>query len=177
MVFSQSSARWLANTVEECTSSKGSKNFYKSYRDGMRALFAPPLKWFSALLRSNWIWWQWALRSSSDPKRNERGGGGLEIPLKGNETCSTYVWLGKQEASIGTTHGQGNKQGKGVGRQEISYAEVVMGGAGKWTAFLGGSSHSLVQLQKEKDNRGRVTKSGRGTIPEKGVAKGLFGLK
>lgn len=39
MVFRQSSARWLANTVEECTSLAGSKTFYKSYRDGLKALF------------------------------------------------------------------------------------------------------------------------------------------
>lgn len=39
MVFSQSSARWLANTLEDCSSSAGNKTFYKLYRDGSKALF------------------------------------------------------------------------------------------------------------------------------------------
>lgn len=39
MILSQSSAHWLANAVEECTLLEGSKNFYKPYRDGTKALF------------------------------------------------------------------------------------------------------------------------------------------
>lgn len=40
ILFNLASARWLANAVEECSSSGERKVFYKTYREGAKALFA-----------------------------------------------------------------------------------------------------------------------------------------
>lgn len=49
-------------------------------------------------------------------------------------------------------------KGKGLGRQEILYAEAARVGAGKQPAIMGGSGHSLALLQqvrkKEEGRRG-----------------------
>lgn len=101
-------------------------------------------------------------------------------------TLSMYGQANKNPALVPPMN-RATDKGKELGRQEISYAKATMG---KRTAVLGGTNHSLVQLQKEKNNRGRVTENGRGTIPERGggnlphvasiereVQGVLFGLK
>lgn len=140
MVFSLSSARWMANTLEECSSLAGNKTFYKSYRDGSKALFVHR--------RTNAF--------GSYLEITEYGGGGHWGPLVIPEGIEGGGWkyFSREMKQAMPMYVQARMdrtmdKGKEIVRHNKLYAEAALGSAGSRAAVQGGTSYLLV-LEKNR---------------------------